>query len=89
MGRSSKTRLVNLDFTDASLFPQMDIHAFMDCNTFSEWTISVVVETEYIPLRDSTLMSLRDLLVFGTTREANRCTKFLIIQVHNNTLWLY
>jgi hypothetical protein len=33
-------------------------------------------------------MSLHDLPVFGTTREVDRCTKFLISRVHKNTLWL-
>jgi hypothetical protein len=35
-GKVEQTRLVDLDFTDASLFPQMDIHAFMDCITLSD-----------------------------------------------------
>jgi hypothetical protein len=33
-------------------------------------------------------MKLRDLLVFRTTSEVARCTKFFIIQVHDRSLWI-
>jgi hypothetical protein len=87
-GKVEKTRLVNLDFIDASLFPHMATHAFMDCTTFPDGEFQWKWKPDYTPLWDSTLMCLHDLPIFGTTREVRWCMKFLINRVHNNTLWL-
>jgi hypothetical protein len=35
-GKVEQTWLVDPNFIDASLFPKMAIHAFMDCNTMSD-----------------------------------------------------
>jgi hypothetical protein len=87
-GKVKQTRMVILDFKNASLFPQMDIHAFMDCNTLLDGHFQWQWKYEFVWLQESTLISLCDLPVFGTTGEVGRCIKFLISRVHNNTFWL-
>jgi hypothetical protein len=43
------------------------------------------MEDSYVPFRESTIMNLWDLPVFGTTGEIVHCTKFLISRVHNGS----
>jgi hypothetical protein len=60
------------------------------------WSVSVdefggiqfMPKLKSIDLFNSTIMNLRDLPVFDTTREVVRCTKFLINRVHDKSLWL-
>jgi hypothetical protein len=47
-----------------------------------------VPKPEFINLFNSTIMNLRDLLVFSTFGEVARCTKFMISRVHDIILWL-
>jgi hypothetical protein len=47
-----------------------------------------VPKPEFITILNSTIMNLRDLLVFSTTGEAAWCTKFLISRVRGRSLWL-
>jgi hypothetical protein len=47
-----------------------------------------VPKPKFINLFNSTIMNLRDLLVFSTTGEVAQCTKFLINRVHDKKFWL-
>jgi len=47
-----------------------------------------VSKLKFINLFNSNIMNLRDLPVFGTTREVMRCTNFVISRVHEKSLWL-
>jgi hypothetical protein len=47
-----------------------------------------VPKPEFINLFNSTIMNLRELLVFGTIGEVAQCTKFPINRVHTKILWL-
>jgi hypothetical protein len=47
-----------------------------------------VTKPKFINLFNSTIINLRDLPVFGNTGKVARCTKFLIIRVHNISPWL-
>jgi hypothetical protein len=87
-GKVEHTHLMDIDFTDPIQFPLMAIHAFMDCTILQDGTMSWEWKSYFLPLQESTLMSLSDLPVFDTTGEVSKCTKFFIILVHNNTLWL-
>jgi hypothetical protein len=60
----------------------------MDCMALPSGELQWQWKPSYLPLWDSTMMNLCDLLVFGTTGEVARCTKFLISSVHNGCLWL-
>jgi hypothetical protein len=61
----------------------------MDCTTFIDDEFQWKWKLDYIPLWDSTLLCLHDLLVFGTTGEVAHCTKFLINRMHNKSIGLY
>jgi len=83
-----KNWLLDIDFTDATQFLQMVIHAFMDFLALSTNELQWGWKSSYVPLRNSTLMNLYDSPMFGTIGDVTRSTKFLISHVHNNTLWL-
>jgi hypothetical protein len=77
-----------LDLIDQVLFPQFNISVFWDLVVDSMGGMQFVPKPYFINLFNSTIMHLRDLLVFGTTGEVARCTKFLISRVQDMSLWL-
>ena len=88
-GKVEHVKLLDLDLTDSALFPQMHTDVFWDIVPYGIGGMQVVPKEEFINVFNSTIMNLRDLPVFGTTCEIARCTKFLISNVHDRSLWLY
>jgi hypothetical protein len=87
-GKLEQVKLLDLDLTDSAFFPQMHIDFFWEIATDITRDMPFRPRKDFINLFNSTIMNLRDLLVFGTTSEIARCTKFLISRVHKRSLWL-
>jgi hypothetical protein len=83
-----QVNLLNLDLIDQILFPQMNIDVFWSVARDELGGMQFVPKPEFINFFNSTIMNLRDLPFFDTTREFARCTKFLINTVHEKILWL-
>jgi hypothetical protein len=81
-------KLLDLDLTNSLFFPQRNIDNFWDMAPDELGGMQFVPKPESINLFNSTIMNLRDLLVFGTTGDVGRCTKFLISRLHDRSLWL-
>jgi hypothetical protein len=62
-------KLLDLDLTNSTLFPHMHINVFWEMAPDGIGGIQFVPKSEFINLFNSTIMNLRDLLVFGTTGE--------------------
>jgi len=84
-----KTWPLDINFIDASLYPQMEIHTFMDHMALLTKKLQWYCKFSYLPLQDSTLMNLCDFPVFGTIEDVSWYTNFFIRWVHNDSLWLY
>jgi hypothetical protein len=87
-GKVEHVKLLNLDLTDSALFPQMYPDVFWELSPDGTKDMHFIPKNEFINLFNSTIMNLRDLLVFGTTDEIAHCTKFLISRVHDRSIWL-
>jgi hypothetical protein len=87
-GKVEHVKLLDLDLTDSTLFPQMHTDVFWEMAPDGIRGMQFVPKSDFINLFNSTIMNLRDLPVFGTTGEVARCTKFLISRVHDRSLWL-
>jgi hypothetical protein len=85
-GKVEQVQLLDLNLIDQFLFPQMNIDVFWSIAQDELGGMKFFPKPEFINLFNSTIMNLRDLLVFGTTDEFARCTKFLISRVHNISL---
>jgi hypothetical protein len=83
-----KVKLLDLDLTHQVLFPHMNIELFWSIASYDLGGMQFVPNPKFINLFYSTIMNLRDLLVFDTTGKVAQCTKFLISRVHNISLWL-
>jgi hypothetical protein len=83
-----KVNLLDLDLVDQVLFPQMNIDVLWDMTAYAIGGMHFVPNPKFINLFNSTIMNLRDLLVFETTGEVVRYTKFLISWVHDRSIWL-
>jgi hypothetical protein len=66
----------------------MNIDVFWDVALDEMGVIQSMSKPEFIDLFNSNTMNLWDLPVFNTTGVVAWCTKFLIIQVHDMSLWL-
>jgi hypothetical protein len=66
----------------------MNIEIFWSISHDELRGMKFVPKPKFINLFNSTIMNLRDLIVFDTTGKVARCTKFLINRVHNISLWL-
>jgi hypothetical protein len=87
-GKVEQVKVLDVDLTDHVLFPQMNINVFWSVTPDELGGMQFVPKSEFINMFNSTIMNLRDLLVFGTTGEVAKCTMFLISWVHERSLWL-
>jgi hypothetical protein len=70
-GKSKKKRLLDLDLTKMTLFPQMNIDVFCEMDYGSTEEVQFILKEEFMNLFHSTIMNLWDLLVLGTTGEVS------------------
>jgi hypothetical protein len=87
-GKVKQVKILDLDLTYQVSFPQMNIEIFWSVAPDDLGGMKFVPKPDSINLFNSTIMNLRDLPIFGTTGEVERCTKFLISRVHSIILWL-
>lgn len=87
-GKMEQTRLVDHDFTDGDLFPDLQPSVYMDPVPLDNGDILNVFKSAFEPLCYSSLMALPDLSTFGSTGEVAHCTEFMISRVHQNAFWL-
>jgi hypothetical protein len=87
-GKVENVKLLDLDLTDSTLFPQMHPDVFWELALDGTGDMNFIPKYEFINLFNSTIMNLRDLPVFGTTGKIVRCMKFMIRRVHDRSLLL-
>jgi len=87
-GKVKQVKLLDLNLTDQVLFPQMNIDVFWSISLDDLGGMQFIPKLKFINLFNSNIMNLRDLLVFNTTGEVARCTKFLISRVQDKSIWL-
>jgi hypothetical protein len=87
-GKAEQVKLLDLDLTDQVLFPHLNISVFWDLTPDSMGGMQFFPNSDFINLFNSTIMHLRELPIFRTTGEVTRCTKFMIIHVHDMILWI-
>jgi len=66
----------------------MKTEVYLDYIPLPFGEVYVQWETSHVSLRESTIMNLWYLLVFGTIREIMHSTKFIICRIHNGSLGL-
>jgi hypothetical protein len=66
-GKVEQVKLLDLDLTDSTLFPQMHPDVFWELALDGTGDMHFIPKKEFINLFNSTIMNLRDLPVFGTT----------------------
>ena len=67
----------------------MNIDVFWSITLDELKGIQFMPKLEFINQFNSTIMNLKDLLVFDTTGDVVQCNKFLINRVHDKSLSLY
>jgi hypothetical protein len=82
-GKVEKFKLSDIDLIDPVLFPQMNIDVFWSITPNELGGMQFMPKPEFINQFNSTIMNLKDLLVFDTTGDVAHCTKFLISRVHD------
>jgi hypothetical protein len=87
-GKVEHVKLLDLELIDPALFPHMNIDVFWEMDPNELGGMQFVPKPEFVNLFNSTIMNLRDLLVFSTTGEVAQCTIFLISRVHDRSIWL-
>jgi hypothetical protein len=87
-GKVEHVKLLDLDLTYSTLFPQMNTNVLWGMALDELGGMQFVPKSDFINLFNSTIMNLRDLPVFSTTGEVARCMKFMISSVHDRILWL-
>lgn len=60
-GKVEQARLVDIYFSDSDLFPQMRVDSYMDYSPLPTGELALQRKSSYLPLRESTLMNLREL----------------------------
>jgi hypothetical protein len=88
MEKVENTKLVDHDFTDVYLFPDLEPEVYKQQIALENGEVASTRKVEFEQLRDSTLMKLLELPTFGSIGEVFWCTKFLFSLVHQNVLWL-
>jgi hypothetical protein len=88
-GKVEKFKLSELDLIDLVFFPQLNIDVFWSITPDDLKGIQFMPKPEFINQFNSTIMNLKDLLVFDTTGDVAQCNKFLINRVHDKSLSLY
>lgn len=87
LGVYDKAHLFDNDLPDPTFFPPLWNNVFMDPNTHPNVHSNMKVRPVFCPLKQSTLLVLRESLV-GTIGEVMCCTNFPIIRLHGGSLRL-
>ena len=70
------------------MFPNMRLGMYLDCIPLDTSEFVIVWNPFFEPFFELMLEFLRDLLMFGITREIMMCIKFIISRVNKNSFWI-
>jgi len=73
-----KATLLDNSMSDHVLFPTLRTNVFMEPNVRPDARTSLKIKLDFRPLKQSSLLFLHKIPVFGAIKEVMRCTKFLI-----------
>lgn len=88
VGKYDNVPLIDTDFIDSYQFPAMKRQFYIENYTTKGGEEEARLNLEFEGIQRSTILNLRNLLVFGTIGAVMQCTKFLLSRLQNGSLWL-